>query len=340
MKLSHLFLLLSVVVLSLQLSCDKKPTEPDKTPPPAPIVAIYPSSDYMNFPDSIRALFDFTKNPTTLHSILLPYNCPVSFAIVNEGPQESVLNYSIDDIGALGGYLDYTNGVGSLKSGDYATITVTVDPNFTKSGFGGLGGSTLVLSINTPGASNYIKNVVSVHIMDYDVEVQKLCGIWTGTWSGVSSLGGIIGKTTPVNGTWKLNLQSVDWEHHTATGTLTWNGSDAWWSRELNDVDDSKSMPHYYNVDRTNLFNDTTLQVTGGEGVGNPCESIVLDISGINNTPFHIVVGVVDDPSDPRFCIQLSTDFNSIVPGFCTFWSTNHGYYGNSGGILNGSKSQ
>jgi len=134
-KLSRFFLILGSIVLLSQSSCDKQGDIE-----PAPVVAIYPTADYMNLPD--RATFDGVKYPLHLHRILLPYNCPVSFIIVNEGPEGSVLKYSIDDIGALGGFLDYTNGVGSLNSGDYATVTVTVDPEFTKSGFGGLGWSS------------------------------------------------------------------------------------------------------------------------------------------------------------------------------------------------------
>ena len=96
------------------------------------------------------------------------------------------MNYSIADNDALGGFLDYTNGVGSLRSGEYVTIEVSVDPNFTKSGFGGPGygfgfkkpGSELVLNIYTPDFHfNFSPDLTSIV-----VGVDQNGSSWTSTW--------------------------------------------------------------------------------------------------------------------------------------------------------------
>jgi hypothetical protein len=349
MKPSKYFLLLCIVVLSLQLSCNKS-TEPEETSP-APIIAIYPSAYILSLPESDRAPFDFTKTATTLHSIILPYNCPVSFVIANVGPEGSILNYSIADDGALGGFLTFTNNqgstntghpnipvTGSLNANSAVTITVSVGPEFTDTSFGGLVGSTLVLSINTPKASNYIKTPVAVYISNYNDEVQKLCGIWSGTWSGLSYQGK---KDAPVNGTWELNLQSVDWAHQTATGTLTWNGSDAYWNYVGNDADLNSSVPHYYIVNRTLIFNNFNAELSSN----GPCDHISLHIAG-NKAPYPEELHIVVDPYGPDFHLDLSNDFKSILPGFVTGWSSRwddpnmYGHFGYSSGLLYGSKSK
>jgi len=344
MKLSQFFLLLGSIVLLSLLSCDKPP-EGEKNPEPdghTPVVAIYASFSMINLPASERALLNGTKNPLHLYSILLPYNCTVSFIIVNEGPVGTVLKYSIEDIGALGGFLDYTNGVGSLKSGEFATIIVSVDPNFTKSGFGGLGwsfGSDLVLTINTPDASNYTKNVVSVHIQDFDVEVQKLCGIWKGTWSGYS-----YGpkKTTPVSGTWTLNLLTIDWLHESVTATATWNGTNAWWDHYLNDAEAARSTPHYFNVNKTFVFSTLISSINGPR----PCfDGVYLQLPHSKYFGYFEEIGYKPDPSNPNFYFNFSSDLKSIVAeSILTGWSsewhdpTFPANYGFSSGHLEGSK--
>ena len=134
---------------------------------PKPIVAIYPTSI----------------------TILLRNNCPQSFTISNIGPQGSNLDYVVADDGALGGFLNIKedikgdgNGGGSLPSGSSVTIAVSVKPDFTSSQ-PSLVGATLVLSIYTPSASNFVKFPVSVEIRS---EIDVLLGTWSGTWSGSS----------------------------------------------------------------------------------------------------------------------------------------------------------
>lgn len=346
-KLPQFLLFLGVIVLFSQISCDKLPGGEKKPDPDGhtPVVAIYASSIMMNLPVADRAELNGTKNPLHLHTILLPYNCSVSFVIVNEGPVGTVLNYSIDDIGALGGFLDYTNGVGSLKSGEYATIEVSVDPNFTKTGLGGLGegfGSTLVLTINTPGASNFIKNIVSVHVLDFANEVQKLIGTWKGTWSGLS-----YGpkKTTPINGTWTLNLLTIDWLNGTVTATLAWSGNDAWWDSYLNDVEANNSMPHSFNVNRSFVFSNLISSINGPR----PCfDGVNLQLPHSKHFGYFEEIGYVPDPSNPDFHFNFSPDLNSIVVGegqngsswSSTWWDPIDKWnYGRSSGFLQGSKS-
>lgn len=342
-KLSPFVLISGMLVLLSLFSCEKPP-DGDKKPGQdgqTPAVAIYASTDLMNLPVDVRATHNGTKNPLHLHSILLPYNCSVSFIIVNEGPEGTVLNYSIDDTGALGGFLDYTNGSGSLKSGGFATITVSVDPDFTKSGLGGLGGSTLVLNINTPGASNYTKNIVSVHIIDFDVEVQKLIGTWKGTWTGFS-----YGpkKFTPVSGTWILNLLTIHWSNQSATASLTWTGTDAWWDYAGNDIDANNSMPHNTTVNLSLVFNHSISSISGAR----PCfDGVKLHLPHSKYFGYFEEVGYVPDPSNLDFHLDFSPDLKSIkvnAENNSISWSSrwknpsfphNVGY---SNGFLNGSK--
>lgn len=305
---------------------------PTSTPAASPIVALYPSSDYMNLPDSTRAVY--ATDSLMLTSIPLPNNCPVSFVIANVGPKGSVLNYTIADDGALGGFLDYTNGQGSLKAGEpggWATITVSVGPRFTDSSFGGLVGSTLALSIYTPNASNYTKTFVAVHISGFDDEVQHLNGIWSGTWSGNAA--GHSGATWPVSGAWTLKFQSVDWEHQTASGTLAWNGSDGYW--------DGAGVPHAVIVNRTLVFNSFNTDLSGLSGA-TPCDGVELHIAG-NKSPYPAELGVVVDPYGPDFHLQFSRSSGSILGGG---WSSlvsgpsgsKGGGFTASGGDLYGSK--
>ena len=77
-KLPQFFLIVSVIVLLSQSSCDMF-SEREKTPGtnnPAPKVAIYSSPVMMNLPDSVRIFWNGAKYPFHLHAIFLPYNCP------------------------------------------------------------------------------------------------------------------------------------------------------------------------------------------------------------------------------------------------------------------------
>lgn len=81
------------------------------------------------FPNPCSLLPD----PTSL-TLVVPDNCPQSITISNAGPQGSILNYTVADDGALGGFLDL-NGEGrfvsgSLAAGATAQVTVTVQEQF------------------------------------------------------------------------------------------------------------------------------------------------------------------------------------------------------------------
>jgi hypothetical protein len=87
----------------------------------------------------------------------------------------------------------------------------------------------------------------------------RACGItgtWTGTWSGVSW-----GEprppsgswpSSPVSGTWVLDLQGVDLASQTASGTLAWAGADAYWTYTFDTAGTiTSATPHSYAVSRT-----------------------------------------------------------------------------------------
>lgn len=300
-----------VILLLSAMGCDLSPGENGEPMPgqdgKTPVVAIYPAISVINLPDKERVLFNGTKFVLHLHTILLPYNCPVSFVIVNEGPVGTDLKYSVDDVGALGGFLDYTNGSGSLKSGEFATVSVTVDPNFTKTGLGGLGESELVLTIHTPNASNSIKTPVSVHIRDYEAEVKKLCGTWQGTWTGTSI--GPLTKTAPVNGTWTFNLLTVDWATNSGTSTLLWSGNEAWWDLALNDEQAKNSMPHTVNFNRSYVYTTKVTWITGAS----PClDGVNLHVPHSKYFGYFEEIGYVPDPSGLGLHLNFSADLKSL----------------------------
>ncbi|HEY1663758.1 MAG TPA: Calx-beta domain-containing protein [Verrucomicrobiae bacterium] len=105
--------------------------------------------------------------PTSL-TIYVPGNCGPSITISNAGPQGSVLNYTLADVGALSGYLNFNDqgpvspASGSLQSGESADVSITVLDEFATNWIGGT--LTTAPSIYTPGAANYVKYPLSVTI--------------------------------------------------------------------------------------------------------------------------------------------------------------------------------
>ena len=341
MKMHSIFRSLGAILLLSQLSCDILPgrdgPEQDRN---NIIVAIYPSNTVLSLPATERALFDGTKKPLHLHYIWLPYNCPVSFVIANEGTV-GTLKYSIDDVGALGGFLDYTNGSGSLDPGQSATINVTVDPLFTYTGLGSLDEDVHVLTINTPNASNYKKTVVSVHIRDYAVEVkEKLCGTWQGTWTGTSI--GPSSKTAALNGTWTFNLLSVDWSKNTGTATLLWSGNEAWWDYWLGAEVNTNATPHYVNINRSYVFNDKVTEITGIS----PCDEynwqVSVRVPKSKYFGYYEEIGYVPGPENLDFILVFSSDLKSLKVN--SSWSSKwwnpleQWTWGDQRGKLSGSK--
>lgn len=230
-------------------------------------------------------------------ALTLPNNCPALFRIKNVGAEGSVLSYSVEDNGALGGFLNFTNASGRLNSGESSTISVSVKPEFSGTGFGSIAPSDLVLNISTPDASNRKQQTVSV-------AVRSVLGNWSGTWSGNSSSGWIaaIGKElkAPVSGTWRLHLESIDPVNKTATGSLTWAGTDQYW---VFNSDFTSATPAAFVTNRTITFNSANTEVVMGYGA---CEVLQLNIDGTAGAA---------NPSDafygPSISINLNTANNS-----------------------------
>lgn len=108
--------------------------------------------------------------PTAL-TILVPGNYGPAITISNAGPQGSVLNYALEDNGALGGYLNFNGqgpvspATGSLAAGQSTQVTITVLDQFATNWIGGT--LTTAPSIYTPGAANFVKYPLSVTITPY-----------------------------------------------------------------------------------------------------------------------------------------------------------------------------
>jgi hypothetical protein len=252
-----------------------------KTTPPSPIVTI-------------------TQTPLT---ILLPNNCQQSFTITNTGPQGSILNYTVADDGALGGFLSFTNSTGSLNPGVSTTISVSVKPAFVSSS-PSLAGSSLVLNVYTPKATNYTKIAVPVNIRSMNSLTSLLIGTWNGTWTGTSYGANNPGQaqpSSPISGTWIINLQTIDTVAMTATGSLTWNGTDAYWTYTFdNNGLITSATPNPFIPNRTIKF-DATNTTYNYAAPGSGCTSIHLTIAGFNNQP---------NPSDAFYGPWFSADFD------------------------------
>lgn len=251
--------------------------------------------------------------------IYLPDNCPVEFTITNSGPKGSILDYLVADNGALGGFLNVENFNGALPSGASATIRVSVKPAFV-AGVPSLIGSTFVLSVLTPEASNFTKTPVSVPIRDVGNVEQELLGSWAGSWSGTSFGPHAPGQpqpTAPIGGNWVLNVQTVDLVNRTASGSLTWTGKDIYWTSTTLTDGTFVATPHDFLPNRTIEFgaSNTTLTYSG---FGN-CDQghrYHLTLDGAAGAP---------NPSDkfygPWFSVELNADIGTATTtgnGFLT----------------------
>ncbi|SHN18386.1 hypothetical protein [Mucilaginibacter sp. OK098] len=271
-----------------------------------------------NPPPVVPPIVTITQTPLT---ILLPNNCTQSFIITNTGPQGSILNYTIADDGALGGFLSFTNGTGSLAAGSGATIMVSVKPAFLNSKVS-LVGSSLVLNVYTPLASNYTKIPVPVKIKNISSILPLFIGTWSGTWTGKS-----YGRnnpteaqpSSPVSGTWTLTLKTIDTIGLTATGSLTWNGTDAYWTYivDKNGII-TTATPNPFIPNRTIQFDASNATWSYDAVGGSGCiqSQINLIIAGFNNQP---------NPSDafygPWFSAVLDLSSNTAFSsgnGFST----------------------
>lgn len=231
----RLLYLTSFVFIAMLASCKKDGGSHKNvvTPISRPIVAI--SKDSLTFS--------------------LPGNCQQSFTISNTGPQGTTLDYSIKDDGTVSGYLNFTNGSGTLLSGQSATITVSVKEDSTDSKLIPIN-SLMVLDVYTPEAANNIKVPVTVAITNNYSVFAKLIGSWSGTWKGTNrdTTQGGPGFLTQVSGTWQINFLKIDTIKRSITGTLTWKGTDNYWTLDNSTHGFVGVIPNNLNIDRTINF--------------------------------------------------------------------------------------
>jgi uncharacterized GH25 family protein len=175
--------------------------------------------------------------PTQL-SLIMPNS--TTFTIVNVGPVGSVLNYTVADDGALGGFLNLGNNVGSLSAGQSAEVSVSIQSQFENDDT--LDGATLVANVYTPDAANYVKTPVSINVFNEQQYDQSLVGEWSGNWTGPSYPYYLFppGENNPPfpyqpdqrSATWTLDVQSLDLANSTVTGTLTWDSTISYWTSD------------------------------------------------------------------------------------------------------------
>jgi hypothetical protein len=154
---------------------------------------------------------------------------------------------------------------GSVPAGGRTTVNVSVLPQFVD-GPPSLVGFTLGLTVLTPHASNFVKLQVPVRVTDASADAQNLLGTWSGTWSGHDAglaNAGEPSPTTPVNGTFSLDLQSVDLAAGTAAGTLRWEGTDAYWTYTYDAMGIASATPEPFAADRTVTFGSANTTLVG-----------------------------------------------------------------------------
>lgn len=269
--------------------------------------------------------------------LLYPPSCTQTFGLTNIGPTGSKLNYKI--VPSETPFVTFTNGTGSLQAGQSATITVDLDKtsSFYTSGYFE---RNMFLKIyntadSTPGALPILLEEIW-----FKPVAPALIGTWLGTWSG-NSYGrnnpGQAAPASPVNGTWLINLQTVDLTNMSASGTLTWRGQDKYWVYTYSNGNISTATPQTFIPDRTIPFNslNTTFSFTYN-GPGSPC-SYRLRINGAHLAP---------NPSDAFYGPRIDIDLNINSK---TVSSTNVGFSnspynpanfdtGLSTGVVTGSK--
>lgn len=118
--------------------------------------------------------------PTSI-SVSVPGNHPQAFRIFNVGGDNNStdnLVYSVNDNGALGGFLDVQPTFGSLAMGQSQDISVSLKPSLLGAFTNPFRGATLVLNVATPSAVNYINIPVSVNIVEGDPYEGEYAGSW------------------------------------------------------------------------------------------------------------------------------------------------------------------
>jgi PKD repeat protein len=283
-----------------------------------------------------RPLVSVSSSPM---SIFLPNNCATSFIISNPGPA-GVLPYEVRNSNLNMNQLVFTNPSGTILAGNSVTIGVSVDPSLIYSpAF--LAGATLGLEVYTPLASNQSQTFLNVNTRGIAEEANNMIGIWNGIWTGNSfgaSNPGQPSPQTPVNGTWSLNVQSVSTATNTASGTVTWVGTDYYWTYTLDGNGNiTSATPVPFNATRTFAFNNSnaTLIIPAPASACDRFKLIINDFPGSS----YGVYG-------PRLVFDMNLKTNIVTAGGAssfTAWPFAPVYVNNlsisqSNGSLNGQK--
>ncbi len=248
-------------------------------------------------------------------NIYLPNNCSRSFIIKNTGDPGSVLNYTVLDNGALGGYLDFTNAIGSLSANNSATINVTVDPQFVSSQL--LPGSTLKLDIATPGATNGTHAYVSVYPKLIEEQAQEILGVWSGTWGGNSYGAANPGQpspNSPASGNWQLNIQAVNLFTGAVSGTFTWSGTDSYWNYTFDSFGNiTSATPVAFLPNQSVPFNASNSWIQY-PAIGSACDRFHLVINDMPGSSYGIY--------GPKLIIDIDIKPNTVhmVSGSWVAW--------------------
>jgi hypothetical protein len=245
----------------------------------------------------------------------------------------STLNYLAVD---SNDELEIQNTSGSLESGNSATVSVRVQPRWV--GNPAFVTSHTYFTVLTPDALNFTQLPLGLAIKDNAEIALGLLGTWNGTWSGTSrgrDFPGVTTPTAPVSGTWILKIDSVDIVNHSASGTLTWKGTDAFWTYT---VDGPPATSHPFTPDRTIPFGSGNTQLNNMTFMGcNQGHHFQLIING-GNLPFP------HDGYGPTIIIDMFVD-SGTVPGGPTSFNANpynpqNGDVALSHGQLTGTKVQ
>ena len=223
-------------------------------------------------------------------NIYLPNNCSRSFIIKNTGAQGSTLNYSVFDNGALGGFLDFTNTTGALSINNTATINVTVDPQFVSSQ-PSIIGSTLILDVSTPDASNATHTYVSVYPRAIEDQAQSILGVWSGAWNG-NSFGaanpGQQSPASPVSGTWILTISYLNLYTGDISGSVYWTGNDAYWNYTFDSFGNIlTATPVSFSPNFTFSFNSSNSHIYY-PAVGSACDRFHVVINDLPNSTYGV----------------------------------------------------
>jgi len=118
-------------------------------------------------------------------TIRVPRNLPQTFIISNTGGDNNLadnLVYTVNDNGALGGFLDVQPIFGSLSMGQSHPVSVSVKPDLMGAFINPpiYSSATLGLNVFTPNAANYVNIPIAVKIIPTMVDIQSVACTFLG----------------------------------------------------------------------------------------------------------------------------------------------------------------